>query len=202
MGAIYNAHCKSAIDEPGISLTTKKYGWDSVLTSMMQCHCVHIDVYNWDSIFKAVRNLTNWPRKRWKLQNMGTVNWYFGMVWAELGCIFLSCSSEWPAYSTLKSVGFIHSIVNHQENYVNPASGTNTQGIERSWLGAKIEILRKMRGTTEGLLQSQLNEYCYRVMRKQSPNLLIDFLNDVKSVYRWMYWVFQNLWHSGSHTHR
>jgi hypothetical protein len=93
-------------------------------------------------------------------------------------------SNEWPAYSTLKSLGFIHSTVNHQENYVNPASGTNTQGIERSWLDAKIKILRKMRGTTEMLLQSHLNEYCYRAMRKHSPNLLIDFLNDVKSVYR------------------
>jgi hypothetical protein len=54
-------------------------------------------------------------------------------------------SDEWPAYSTLKVLGFIHSTVNHQENYVNPASGTNTQGIERSWLDAKIKILRKMR---------------------------------------------------------
>ena len=31
-----------------------------------------------------------------------------------------------------------------------------------------------------------LNEYCYRVMRKHSPNLLIDFLNDVKSAYLWI----------------
>jgi hypothetical protein len=38
---------------------------------------------------------------------------------------------------------------------VNPASGTNTQGIERSWLDAKIKILRKRRGTTELLLQSE-----------------------------------------------
>jgi hypothetical protein len=90
----------------------------------------------------------------------------------------------WPAYSTLKSLGFIHSIVSHQENYVNPASGTNMQGIERSWLDAKIKMLRKLRGTTELLLQSHLNEYCYRVIRKHSPNLLIDFLNEVKSVYR------------------
>jgi hypothetical protein len=92
-------------------------------------------------------------------------------------------SDEWPAYSTLKSLGFIHSTVNHQENYVNPAPGTNTQGTERSWLDAKIKILRKMRRTTELLLQSHLNEYCYRVMRKHSPNMLIDSLNDVRSVY-------------------
>jgi hypothetical protein len=90
-------------------------------------------------------------------------------------------SDEWPAYSTLKSLGFIHSTVNHQEYHVNLASGTNTQGIERSWLDVKIKILRKMRGTTELLLQSHLNEYCYRVMRKHLQNL-IDFLNDLKSV--------------------
>jgi len=41
-------------------------------------------------------------------------------------------SDEWPAYSILTSLRFIHCTVNHQENYVNPASGTNTQGIERS----------------------------------------------------------------------
>ena len=81
-------------------------------------------------------------------------------------------SDEWPAYSTLKFLGFIHSTVNHQQNYVNSASGTNTQGIESSWLDAKMKILRKMRGTTELLLQSHLNEYCYRVMRKHSQNLI------------------------------
>jgi hypothetical protein len=92
-------------------------------------------------------------------------------------------SDEWPAYSTLKSLGFVHSTVNHQDNYVNPASGTHTQGIEHSWLDAKIKILRKMRGTNELLLQSHLNEYCYRVMRKHSLNLFIDFLNDIKRVF-------------------
>jgi len=60
--------------------------------------------------------------------------------------------------STLKSLGFIHSTVNHEENYVSPASGTHAQGIECSWLDAKIKILWKMRGTTEGLLQNHLNE--------------------------------------------
>jgi hypothetical protein len=58
-------------------------------------------------------------------------------------------SDEWPAYSTLKSLGFIHSTVNHQENYVNPVSGTNTQGIERSWLDKKIKILTHCRRVTQ-----------------------------------------------------
>jgi hypothetical protein len=97
---------------------------------------------------------------------------------------FIPTSGRPILLKILKSLGFVHSTVNHQENYVNPATGTNTQGIERSWLDAKMKILRKMRGTTELLLQSYLNEYCYRVMRKNSPNLLIDFLTDIKLVYR------------------
>jgi hypothetical protein len=59
--------------------------------------------------------------------------------WAQGSVIH---SDEWADYSTLKSLGFIHSTVNHQENYVNPASGRNTEGIGRTWLDAKIKILR------------------------------------------------------------
>lgn len=54
-------------------------------------------------------------------------------------------SDEWPAYRCLNSLGFQHETVNHQENFVDPDSGAHTQGIERSWLDAKIKILKKMR---------------------------------------------------------
>jgi hypothetical protein len=106
-------------------------------------------------------------------------------------CTRICHSFQWVAGLFYFKVSWIlHSTVKHQENYVNPASRTNTQCIERSWLDAKIKILRKMRGTSELLLQSHLNEYCYRVMRKHSLNLLIDFLNNIKRVYRWMCSVF------------
>ncbi|XP_076054970.1 uncharacterized protein LOC143033425 [Oratosquilla oratoria] len=57
-------------------------------------------------------------------------------------------SDEWPAYSHLNRQGYIHHTVNHQENYVNPQDGTNTQSIERSWLEAKIRILNKFKRCT------------------------------------------------------
>ncbi|XP_068232212.1 uncharacterized protein [Palaemon carinicauda] len=93
-------------------------------------------------------------------------------------------SDEWPAYGTLNSHGFLHSTVNHQRHYVDPNTGTHTQSIERSWLDAKIKILLTMRGTAIHMLQSHLDEYCYRMMRKESVDLYSDFLNDIREVYR------------------
>ncbi|KAK5645168.1 hypothetical protein RI129_006468 [Pyrocoelia pectoralis] len=74
-------------------------------------------------------------------------------------------------------------ILNHQQNYVDPASGANTQSIERSWLDAKIKILRKMRGVPNQLLQSHLDHYCWRLWRKNG-DLFDEFLNDIRTVYR------------------
>lgn len=53
-------------------------------------------------------------------------------------------SDEWPAYGNLNVIGYRHFTVNHQENYVDPVTGANTQGIERSWLDAKTCILKTM----------------------------------------------------------
>jgi hypothetical protein len=51
-------------------------------------------------------------------------------------------SDEWPAYGNLNAIGYSNFMVNHQENYVDPVTGVNTQAIGRSWLDAKIRILR------------------------------------------------------------
>lgn len=93
-------------------------------------------------------------------------------------------SDEWPAYSTLKTLGYIHTTVNHQQHYIDPATGAHTQAIERSWLDSKIKILKKMRGTTPEMLQSHLNEFCWRVQNKDSPDLFVQFLRDIANVYR------------------
>ena len=43
---------------------------------------------------------------------------------------------EWPAYSNLNVMGYRHLMVNHQEHYVNPVTGTHMQAIEQSWVDA------------------------------------------------------------------
>ncbi|CAI6359861.1 unnamed protein product [Macrosiphum euphorbiae] len=93
-------------------------------------------------------------------------------------------SDEWAAYRCLKDNGYIHNTVNHQQNYVDPLTKAHTQSIERSWLDAKTKIMKTMRGTTMQLLQSHLDHYCWKVARKEEPDLFIAFLRDIKAVYR------------------
>ncbi|XP_064117836.1 uncharacterized protein LOC135223295 [Macrobrachium nipponense] len=52
-------------------------------------------------------------------------------------------SDEWPAYSNLNHLNFRHFTGNHQQNYVDPNTGAHTQATERSWLDAKVRILKK-----------------------------------------------------------
>ena len=93
-------------------------------------------------------------------------------------------SDEWLAYSNLNAIGFIHKTVNHQRNYVDPGSGAHTQGIESSWLNAKINILKKKRGVPTAMLQSHLDHFCWKVWRKESDDLFLSFLHDIRRVYR------------------
>lgn len=93
-------------------------------------------------------------------------------------------SDEWPAYGNLNAIGFHHSTVNHQENYVDPVTGANTQAIERSWLDCKVRILKRMRGVPKNLLQTHLDHFCWKVLRKHDDDLFVTFLNDIRTVYR------------------
>ncbi len=65
-------------------------------------------------------------------------------------------SDEWPVCWCLKSKGFAHHTVNRHNNYVDPDIRAHTQAVERSWLDAKIYILKKKRGVPISMLQSHL----------------------------------------------
>lgn len=91
-------------------------------------------------------------------------------------------SDEWPAYRCLTDEGYEHESVNHQENYVDPVTGAHTQSIERSWLDAKVKILKKMRGVPLHMLQGHLDEYCWRMSHK-GEDLFLAFLDDLRRTY-------------------
>ena len=74
--------------------------------------------------------------------------------------------------------------VNHSENFVDPNSGVNTQGIERAWLEAK-EWYKRSRGSRKHL-QSHLDEAAWRCLRsKEAKNgkLFSAFMDDMRAVY-------------------
>jgi len=76
----------------------------------------------------------------------------------ELGSVIHS--DELPAYRSLTAKEYEHLCVDHQQNYVDLDYGAHTQGIERSWLDAKIKVMKKHRGVPLYLLQSHLDHYC------------------------------------------
>jgi len=128
-----------------------------------------------------------------KAQTVSTFGWNHGMVWPqhfnpiiERECAYGSVinSDEWPAYSNLNAMEYQHSIVNHQQHYVDPETVAHTQAIEWSWLDPKTMILKRMRGVSCQLFQSHLDRFCWKVIRKNSNDLFVSFLEDVQNVYR------------------
>lgn len=93
-------------------------------------------------------------------------------------------SDEWPSFRCLESKGYEHDTVNHRHNFVNPDSGAHTQGIERSWLDAKIKLKKQMRGVPKQHFQSHLDHVCWRALRHSEPDLFVAFLRDIRTVYR------------------
>lgn len=88
-------------------------------------------------------------------------------------------SDEWPAYRCLTSCGFIPKTLNHQMSYVDANTVAHTQNIDRSWLDAKIKLLKKMRGVPLYHLQSHLDHYCWRLYRQDRPDLFLAMLEDI-----------------------
>lgn len=99
----------------------------------------------------------------------------------EIGSVIHS--DEWAAYRSLTTVGYKHLTVNHQENYVDPSTGAHTQAIERSWLDAKVSIMKKKRGVPLYLLQSHLDHYCWQMWRRDKPDQFCAFLDDLMTTH-------------------
>jgi len=49
-------------------------------------------------------------------------------------------SDRWAAYNQLTNLGYLHTTVNHSENFVDPATGTCTNAIEAYWSRVKRNI--------------------------------------------------------------
>ena len=66
-------------------------------------------------------------------------------------------SDSWAAYRYIapwQGFKYIHLTVNHDQNFVNPATGAHTQRIECNWGHVKTELLRKMRGKSRAVTRS------------------------------------------------
>lgn len=72
----------------------------------------------------------------------------------------------------------------HDENYVDPVTGTHTQGVERQWVEVKAWWRRSH--VNKALLQSHVDELAWRALhrdRGHSMALFEQFLAHVKVVH-------------------
>ena len=70
-------------------------------------------------------------------------------------------SDAWAAYNNLEQHGYVHGVVVHQENFVDPLTGVHTQNIEAYWSRAKHKI-KAVYGSTLPLIPSYLDEFMWR----------------------------------------
>jgi hypothetical protein len=93
-------------------------------------------------------------------------------------------SDEWPSYRCLTAEGFIRENVNHQENDVDPLTGARAHRAlkDRDWM-QKISILKKKKGVPIHMLRSHLDQYFWKMWRKNKSNLFIAFCKDTRATY-------------------
>ena len=89
----------------------------------------------------------------------------------------------WSGYTNIEECGYIHKVVNHSKNFVNPEDGTHTQKIERFWRGLK-DVRKRYQGIPESEIDSHIHEYLWRKMNninyKNAFNKTIEMLREVK----------------------
>ena len=92
----------------------------------------------------------------------------FIITYINEGTIIMS--DEWKGYKNIPQPYFTHLTVNHSKNFVNPATGAQTQRIESIWNSCK-QWLRKKHIRDRSLYQKYIEEWCFR------HNLANDFEN-------------------------
>ena len=94
-------------------------------------------------------------------------------------------SDGWKAYGGISALPekYEHSVVNHSENFVDPADGTCTNGVEAYWSRCK-RLFKTMSGTQEPLIPSYLDQFQWRERNGGTDKNKI-FRNIVRAIAQW-----------------
>jgi len=88
-------------------------------------------------------------------------------------------SDMWKAYHNLESRGYIHGVINHTKNFVDPYSGVHTNTIESNWRPLKNRIERGGVGQIERLAQ-HLGEYMWLRAHKHDNDIFLSFIKAMR----------------------
>lgn len=72
-------------------------------------------------------------------------------------------SDEWRAYRGIPALpgNYLHRTVNHSRHFVDPATGSHTNGVESYWSRIKANF-KRMHGTSKEMIPSYLDEHMWR----------------------------------------
>ena len=98
-----------------------------------------------------------------------------GLVQQFVGAGTTIISEKFFPYFNLNGLGYIHVIVNHSENFVDPFTGAHSNTIEGVWSQIKKK-LKAMSGTLKSKLPRYLDEFNWRKCYPGDPfnNLLAE----------------------------
>lgn len=86
----------------------------------------------------------------------------------------------WTAYANLSSMGYSHSVVVHEENFISPEDNSvHTQRIEATWSSFKRFI--RSHGTNKG--EHYLEYVCEYLFRRRFPAVFDGLLNVIRQKY-------------------
>ena len=73
----------------------------------------------------------------------------------------------WRVYDSVGQCGFVHGMVNHSQNFVDPVTRVQTNSIEGSWTHTKKKL--KHHDISDKLFGLYMAEYLWRRFGKETP---------------------------------
>ena len=70
-------------------------------------------------------------------------------------------SDGWAAYNTLAQLGYVHEVIIHDQQFVDPVTGVHTHGVETYWSHAKQKT-KAVYGSRLHMIPSYLDEFMWR----------------------------------------
>ena len=77
-------------------------------------------------------------------------------------------SDQWRAYCDISNLpgNYTHYIVNHNENFVDPVTGKNTNHVESYWMRMKLTF-KRINGTYKDFSPSYMDKFMWHVYIKR-----------------------------------